>query len=264
MRILAVVCVRNEAVHISRCIRDFVEDGIDVAIVDHGSSDGSEAVARAFLGRGVVTIEPLEWKGVFSLTEQLEAKDRIVARSDHDWVIHADADEWLCPPAPLGTSLARAIARVDALGFNAVNFRELAFVPVEDEDFERPDYATLMTRYYLFEPSHPRLMRAFKRLAGLSAASSGGHILAGADVALFGTDFFLRHYIVLSAAHARRKYLDRAFASEDRSRGWHFNRIGIPPEKLRVPPHSCLRQLPDWTSQAYDTTAPVAKHFWEW
>ena len=56
---VAVLCVRNEQQHIRRAIVDFVSGGIDVAVIDHGSTDATHAIADEFLGAGVVSVDHL-------------------------------------------------------------------------------------------------------------------------------------------------------------------------------------------------------------
>jgi glycosyltransferase involved in cell wall biosynthesis len=263
LRILAMVCVRNEQIHIRRCLSDLIRDGIDVALLDNGSTDATLSIAREFLGRGLVFIRHLPWTGALSMRAILEAKAEIAAATGYDWFIHADADEWFCSPWP-EADLAAAVARVDHDGFNCINFTELTFVPVGDEDFEAEGYSARMTTYYFYQPRYPRLMRAWKAGEGLSNVDSGGHLITGREICLCPTDFYMRHYIVLSEGHAKRKYLNRNFAEEELARGWHADRVSIAPEKLRVPPAPVLRSLPHAASMEFDLSRPVAKHFWLW
>jgi len=60
------------------------------------------------------------------------------------------------------------------------------------------------------------------------------------------------------------KYLGRQFAPEDLAKGWHGNRATISAENLRVAERPELRRLPYPSSRAFDTSAPVRTHFWEW
>jgi glycosyltransferase involved in cell wall biosynthesis len=259
---LAIVCVRNESLHIQRCLRDLCGDGIEVVLIDNDSTDDTLDLARPFLGRGLRAIERLPWRGAFSLTEQLALKTSIAAGAPDDWIVHADADEWLNPPAGGGT-LREAIAGADAAGYTCINFHEFAFVPLPGEDFTAQEYAASMGRYYFFEPSYPRLMRAWRRDAGLHYGNAGGHLLSG-NPRVFPVDFVLRHYMMLSEAHGRVKYLGRRFAAEDLAKGWHCNRATISAENLRVGDRPELRRLPEPSSRAFDTSAPVRSHFWEW
>jgi glycosyltransferase involved in cell wall biosynthesis len=263
MRIAAIVCVRNEQLHIARCLNDFVSDGIDVVLIDNDSEDRTVDVAREFLGRGLLSIERQPWNGIFELNEQLALKQAIVAQLDHDWVIHADADEWMCPPAP-DASLSEAIERVDKEGFNGINFDEMVFVPWPDEDFTDGDYIRKMTTYYFFEPLRQRLMRAWRRDIGADNTQSGGHGLSSERLNPSPTSFVLRHYIALSHAHAVAKYVGRRFAKGEIEQGWHRNRLSIAAADLVLTPSPYLKRLEHWSSGNFDRSAPAKTHYWRW
>jgi glycosyltransferase involved in cell wall biosynthesis len=258
--------VRNESIHIRRCLSDFISHGVSVVLIDHDSTDDTLALARPFLGNGLLAIERLAWSGEFSLREQLDEKARIVARLDCDWVLHADADEWLTPPEE-GLTLIQALERVDAAGFNCVNFDEFVFVPRGYADFEREDYRSRMTTYYHLRPPSElgsSLQRAWRRAAGLSNLECAGHLLRGPDIRPFPRSFLLRHYIMLGQNHGRRKYAGRPFAASEISRGWHQDRRAIRAENLVVREHPALFDLPFPESRALRTDRPVTSHFWQW
>ena len=83
--------------------------------------------------RRIVYQSRLPYRGVFSLTEQLEAKAEAYRRIESDWFIHQDADEILESPHAKG-SLREGIERVAAEGWNVINFDEFVFVPPMGED----------------------------------------------------------------------------------------------------------------------------------
>lgn len=263
LRIAAILSVRNEAVHIERSLRDLVSDAINVVLIDHASTDDTVAKARAFLDSGLLAIRDLQWRGVFSLTEQLAMKRSIALELDYDWIIHIDADEQMHSMNE-GESLRDAITKADAQGFNCINFNEFVFFPFLGEDFYHESYADEMINYYHFRPRHPRLMRAQKLSAGLDYGHSGGHVLMGSQLAVYPEDMALRHYIMLSHQHGRHKYLKRVFAQEEVDRGWHANRLVISEANLEVRPNPCIQTLPYPRSRALNVNYPVKKHFWEW
>ena len=195
----------------------------------------------------------------------MRAEQRVFAGSDHDWVVHADADEWLCSPIE-GQSLLEGLAAADASGYNCVNFHEIVFVPLPNEDFHAEDYASRMSNYYFFQPSYPRLNRAWKRRAAFDNSRSGGHLVAGEGLNRLPLDFILRHYIVLSEAQARSKYLGRRYSEEDLAKGWHHNRVNLAHDNFKVKSIPALRRLEGDPSQhhVFDLSAPVKTHFWQW
>ena len=264
IRALALICVRNEAVHIERCIRHFIESGCDVCLIDNDSADGTLDLARQFLGHGLLDFHRLPWTGTFSLTKQLDAKRAIIEASQHDWVVHADADEWLVSPIE-GQTLAEALSAADSEGFNVVNFHECVFVPTPGADHNHTDYVETMRDYYFFQPFYPRLHRAWRRDAVLDNLSKGGHIVSGADRNLSPHDLILRHYIVLSQAQANAKYLNRVFSAEDLESGWHGNRRNINAITLQLKTQPAMRRLAQPLNHShFDLSQPVHAHFWDW
>jgi hypothetical protein len=210
----------------------------------------------------LVGIEQIKYAGVCNWVHILQRKMEVVDSADADWVIHLDADEIMHSYRPR-ERLADAIRRIDEQGFNVVNFDEFVFLPVDFSyapDIRGPQS---LCRYYFFEPFAPRLMRAWKKAAGLSMVDSGGHVLSGPDIRLAPETMALRHYIFRDQHHAFDKYAERRFAPEELARGWHSNRITQPMEAFRFPAADRLRALESAESRMFDRSLPVKHHYWE-
>ena len=121
-----------------------------------------------------------------------------------------------------------------------------------------------MLFYYFFERSALRLMRAWKRSLGAFNLDHAGHRLSGEGIHIYPANHTLRHYIGLSEAHLRQKYLTRKFAPEAIAAGWHDNRIIINESNLVVPEEHDLFALPSPQSKAFNKSIPRKTHFWEW
>ena len=263
MRVVALLCVRNEEGLIAHCLENWRISGCDVLLIDNDSEDRTVEIARGYLNRGLLSIERLPWTGCFQLREQLLMKRRLIQDLDHDWVIHADTDEWLCPPWPR-TTLLSGIQHVDAEGFNCINFLEFVFPPWPDQDFTFAEYTHRMHTYYFFAPKHPNRMLAWRRDLDVDNVEGAGHTLAGHCIRLYRIDFIMRHYIALSLDHAIRKYVSRQFDAEELARGWARNRVNVTPDQLVLRPSSYLRQLDRWDTVDFDRSMPTVRHFWEW
>jgi len=263
VRIAAIVCARDEAVHIGRCLDNLIADGIEVILIDHSSQDSTVEIARKYLGCGLLAIEKLPWLGHFSLRQQLMMKRAIIRGLDHDWVLHIDADEWFCAPDP-DQSLVEAIRQVDREGFTCVNFEEMVFMPWPEDDFVGEDYTRRMTTYYFYEPSCMRLMRAWSRRIDADNVFSAGHKLRSDRLKIYPQSFINRHYIMLSYDHGRHKYGSRRFDEAELVDGWHCNRARINGNDLVLKPSLHLRRLSSWDSGNFDRSAPATRHFWEW
>ncbi len=163
---VAILCTRNEQLHIRRSLASLVDDGLDVVMIDNDSSDLTRDYAAEFFGRGLLSIERLPWKGAFSLSEQLASKAALIKHMPHDWILHVDADEWLSSPNP-DQSLIQGLAAADETGANCINFDEFVFAPPRGENTTVDDYHRHLLTYYFFQPVYPRLLRAWRKDAGL-------------------------------------------------------------------------------------------------
>ena len=110
-----------------------------------------------------------------------------------------------------------------------MNFDEFVFVPQDlASSFEGRDYVREMRYYYHFAPRPGHRVNAWKKQStGVDLVSSAGHQVAFAGRRVFPQNFILRHYIVLSAAHANRKYgQERVYSQrETDERGWRPQRL---------------------------------------
>ena len=262
--VLAILCVRNESVHIGPCIEDLVADGIEVHVIDHSSTDDTREIAESYVDRGVLTIDTMAWEGAFSLSAQMREKARVAATATHDWLVHIDADERLQSPVDDET-LGDAIRQADDAGSTCINFEEFVFVPEPGSTQASPTYRSEMTDYYFFEPSKQRLMRAFKRSDDLVAWQQAGHRVTQANQVLHPTNFILRHYLALSARDFKEVYRARTFATEDLEKGWHGNRLAIAsyamPDRQE---HGWIKSLASPASRDFDRSNPAGTHFWQW
>jgi hypothetical protein len=264
LNICAIIAVRNEVRYLKVLLPYLAEQDIDVAIIDNESTDSSHELYSEFMGNPIIRVDTLPYRGCFSLSDQLAAKERIAKEIDHDWVIHHDADEIMEHRLP-GKSLYDAIHEADTSGHNVINFDEFVFLPEPHADYSNSNYYTGILRYYFFEPRKNRLNRAWKRSSRFINVRSGGHKLEGSDISISPINHILRHYIVLSEEHARTKYLKRIFDSEDISRGWHGNRLNFTPENLLLPIDSdSLHCLHTFDSKDFIRKHAVDKHFWQW
>lgn len=256
MRVVAVIMVRNGAEYVTKCISHLLENGIEIAIIDQSSDDGTYEICQTFLNNGICNLQRIEFPNYFSLEEQLLEKYKLITQLQTDWIIHYDIDE--CLEAPLPTlSLYDSIRNEDEQGFTAINFNEFVFLPYDkDISFYDTPY------YYFFEPFAPRLMRAWKKEAGLSSVKSGGHILQG-EINLSPVNHILRHYMFTSQQHAFDKYSGRLFSKEETNKGWHKNRLNIDHKKLVFPDKSKLETLPTPRSKELISSNPWEKHYWE-
>jgi Glycosyl transferase family 2 len=238
--VIAILAAYNEGDVVAQVIGDLVRQGLQVYLVDHGSTDDTVAQAEPFLGRGLLEIERLAGGPTVRWSDVLRRKEELAARLAADWFVHQDADEIRESPWE-NLSLREAIRRVDRLGYNAIDFELLNFRPTHDGF--RPG-ADLREAFQFYE--HARSfdkvqVRCWRRSEhAVDLVSSGGHDAMFPGRKVFPVRFLLRHYPVRGQAHGERKVLAerlRRFDPEERARGWHvqYGQQGQPSQDPGTP-----------------------------
>ncbi|MBE2245471.1 MAG: glycosyltransferase family 2 protein [Burkholderiaceae bacterium] len=97
-RLSVIVITKNEAGRLPTCLAS-VAFADEIIVVDSGSSDGTQEIAR---GLGARVIETADWPGFGP------QKQRALDAATGDWVLSIDADEWL--DAQLATAIRQLLA----------------------------------------------------------------------------------------------------------------------------------------------------------
>lgn len=98
MKISFCVITLNEESNLTRCLRSCAPLADEIVVLDSGSKDGTEAIAREFGARW----EHQDWLGYVG------QKNQALSLAAHDWVFSIDADEEISP------ELAREIHHLKA------------------------------------------------------------------------------------------------------------------------------------------------------
>lgn len=244
MRIVAILASYNEQRFIRACLEHYLQQGIEVYLLDNDSTDGTLDIAREYLGRNLIGIERIPRNGMYVWRDILMRKEEIADRLKADWLMHADPDEIRVAPDSRQT-LAEAIADVDRQGYNAINFMEYTFIPVrESPDHDNDGFQKTMKWYYPYAQRHPHRLNAWKkqpahfpgprallreivrnrrwRIPSVNLHDSGGHIVSFPGIHPYPVDFKLKHYIVLSLDHAIQKYVKKVYDPKEiaGAHGW--------------------------------------------
>lgn len=280
MRIVAILASYNEQRFIRACLEHYLEQGIEVYLLDNDSTDQTVDIAREYLGRNVIKIDRIPRKGVYKWHDILARKEQLADEINADWLMHADPDEIRVAPSS-GETLADAIARVDSEGYNAVNFMEYTFLPVrESPDHDHAGFQETMRWYYPFAPRHPHRLNAWKKqprswpglgpflrdvrrqhrwgVPSVNLIASGGHAVKFPGIRAYPIDFKLKHYLVLSLDHAVEKYVKKDFASKEVSNGTHGWRATVEEHDLLIPSQAQMRHYV--CDDQLDPSAPLRDH----
>jgi glycosyltransferase involved in cell wall biosynthesis len=264
IRVVAAVVVRNERAYLGNCLRHLIENDIDFVVVDNESTDGTAQILREpYFAAHLLDYRVLPYAGFFDWEGLMEARQAAVDPVATDWILYVSADE-IMHSYNAGETLRAAIARIDAGGYDVIDFNEFVFLPIDLDYVSDREGFQAMRHYYFFEPQRPRLMRARKKSLQVSHVSRGGHVFTGEPFRLAPETFALRHYIFLSQAHAFRKYNERTFSPKELSRGWHGNRHAMPFTRFTFPSLTQLDRLAAPEDRNLSRAHPRKQHYWLW
>ncbi|MDI6827405.1 MAG: glycoside hydrolase family 99-like domain-containing protein [Armatimonadota bacterium] len=232
LRIIAILAAFNEGDVIYHVIRDLVEQDIEVYLLNHHSTDNTVEQASKWLGKGLIGIELFpEQSGfdipsdVFSLRYILMRKEQLVRQFGPGWYINADADEFRESPWP-GLSLREGIERVDALGYNTINFAIFDFKPTDNSFVPGDDVRKYLTGYSAPAVSWDKMQARCWKYWGqdFQLWQTGGHLVQFEGRRIFPIPFILRHYPIRSQAHGESKVFNERknrFDEKEKAANWH-------------------------------------------
>jgi len=232
--VVAVISAFNEADIIRPVVRDLVEQGILVYLIDDGSTDATLDEVAPFRDQGLIGVERLaggDEPRSFSLRRIINRKEKLARELDAAWFINHDADEFRESPWP-GLSLLEGIRLVDSLGFNAIDFEVVNFCPTPGEEL-RPgqDPREVFRHFERGGPFDKLQIRCWKNLGGpLDLASNAGHEAVFPGRRVFPLRFLLRHYPFRGQAHGERKLFEERrprYARDEVEHGWHRQYLGV-------------------------------------
>jgi glycosyltransferase involved in cell wall biosynthesis len=259
MRVVAILAVYNEERFIAACLENLFRQGVQAYLIDNDSTDRTVAIAKGYLGRGLIGIEQLPHDGTFKWSSILHRKEELAAAIEADWFMHVDADEVFPSPRP-GLTLTDILTDVARQGYNAVNFFQFTFIPtVEAPYHDHPQFLETMRWYYPFMPAHPHFIRAWRRQpVRIDLAGSGGHLVSFPERRLYPESLPMRHYHFLSVPHAIRKYVFKRYDPAEVQGGWHTWRVNLKPDMIKLPSQSELKTY--ISDDQLDASNPRTRH----
>lgn len=87
MKISFCLITLNEESNLPRCLKSFADLADEIVVLDSGSKDGTERIAKEFGAR----FEHQDWLGYVG------QKNKVLSLASNDWVFSIDADEELSP-----------------------------------------------------------------------------------------------------------------------------------------------------------------------
>jgi hypothetical protein len=226
-KVCAIMAIYNEEDIVRETVVKLISTGIDVYIIDNGSTDDSIKKIQDLVGKGVIDIETYlsyeNGREVYNWANLLKKKENISLKLDYDWYLHVDADEIRYSPWEELT-LFEGIERVNHEGFNLINFKLFNFRITNDLKIEE-DFESGMNLYSPNEgvlDSHQ--IKAWKKDHSVNIHKHGGHVIERNNPLLYPIKFIHKHYPIRSISQGVRKIQkERAdrFCNDERLKGWH-------------------------------------------
>ncbi len=226
---LALISIYNEADMIIETVDHLLKQEIDVHVIDNWSTDsGYELLMDRYSEDQRVTLSrfPEALTGRHEWARMLDHKVFLSRKSGYDWIMHYDADELRYSPWP-GFNLNRAMAWVDALGYNAIDFTVVNFRFCMDTQFIFPTYEQNLLRYeFGRRAGHFKQIKAWKNSVTETPvlSKSGGHECAFPNRCIFPLKFLTKHYPLRSPEQAIRKIKKERLPRVEwaqKKYGWH-------------------------------------------
>jgi hypothetical protein len=149
----------------------------------------------------------------------------------------------------------------------------------ESPDHDHSNFQQTMRWYYPFAQRYPHRLNAWKKQSrhwpgvksvlrelirhhrwrhpSVNLHASGGHVVDFPDLRRYPVDFKLKHYIVLSLAHAIEKYVKKSFDPKETA-GAHGWRATAKEDDLILPAQSQMRTFV--SDDDLDATSPLKEH----
>ena len=219
---LAIVPFYNESDIISQTVRNLLDAGCAVHLIDNWSTDDSHKLVRSEFGSDPrVKIERFPWRPSknYEWTRILNRMSEVAAKATQDWILHVDADEIVASPLP-EISLLEFLAIADASGYNVIDFTVLNFRPYTNEGqiyLDRWEFG--------LTPGLKIVERAFKKQrTKVDLASSGGHVVNMPNRKVFPINLILQHFPLRSPEQARKKiFLERNPRTQKEQKKYGFH-----------------------------------------
>lgn len=214
----------NEQDIIEECINHHLSQGIDLVVLDNGSTDSTFEICKKFSDNQKIKLfqrKSPQWDLALNLSMTYD----LALKESPDWIIHIDADEFF-ESGQDSIDLKSAIEKVDREGFNLIQFDRFKFF-ITENDNENSESVLKRFLYYAHEGDF--FYRAWKFFPGVRNDLTAGNFPIfpeGYKYKIFPTKFVCRHYEYRTKEQAKKKLkerLDRLKNMPDMMVGWNLH-----------------------------------------
>jgi glycosyltransferase involved in cell wall biosynthesis len=217
--------VHNEADIVGQVIEHLISQGIELVVLDNGSTDGSYEIIQHHIGKGILSVNRMETE-YFETESIFGTLHAMVTQYSPDWMLLTASDEFLESPYR-GLTLKGAIQLEGERGHNMIQFNNFEFYPTEKDHNSQESDVRKRLRYYSWHDDYQ--FRCWRMYPGMTAFGTHGHddkLPDGIPTKVSPNKFILRRYRIRSYEHGLRKiFRDRIprFSPKERAKGWHVH-----------------------------------------
>jgi len=205
MKVIGMMSVFNDEDIIEEVIENHLSEGLELVVLDNGSSDNTFHICEKFVGKGILQLKQFEtptFMGQHDLLHRMLYHMALIEKPD--WLLRSDSDEFF-ESGISNLNLKKAIAKVDSEGCNLIQFDRFDFFMTDDDNESAKSIKEKMT-YYSCHGDY--LYRAWKYFPGISMGYAGGHYPIypeGFTYKIYPKKFVMRHYKFRSKEQAEKK-----------------------------------------------------------
>jgi len=209
MKVVGMLSVFNDEDIIEEVIEHMISQGLELVILDNGSTDRTLQLCEKFLDKGLLKLEQYK-TATFPWSIILRKLYDMAIFESPDWIVRSDSDQFL-ESGMNGVTLTKGITQADAEGFNIIQFDRFDFFMTDDNNESAKSIKEKLT-YYSFQNDFA--YRAWKYVSGIhvSGLGFGGHcpiFPEGGLYKIYPKKFVLRNYQLRSKEQAKRKIEER-------------------------------------------------------
>lgn len=197
--------VYNDEDIINEVIENLLFQGLELVVLDNGSTDSTYKICENFLGKGILQLKQFKTDSFISQHDVLHRILYHMALTENpDWLLRSDSDEFF-ETGITNKTLKDGIQQADSEGYNLIQFDRFDFFMTEDDNESVKSIKEKLT-YYSCHGDY--LYRAWKHFPGIRMGYSGGHypiFPEGLSYKIYHKKFVMRHYKFRSTEQAKQK-----------------------------------------------------------
>ena len=227
MKIVGMLPVYNDEDIIQEVIENMIKNGIELVILDNGSTDNSYKYCESFIEKGVLELRRFT-SDTFKIELVLRMLYDMAIKQSPDWVIVVASDEIL-ESGTKNLPLNEAIKKADSQGYNMIQFDRFDFFMTDDDKSVKLIKEKM--KYYSYQGDF--VYRSWKYFQGIKIGDVAGHYPIfpnGKGYKISPKKFVMRHYPFRTKDQSKKKVDDRirgttAKSKDGRPLNSHYKKI---------------------------------------